>query len=290
MLAFWQFSIQKIFRVPILGIAENLPTGSMVVYASTGHFLRPIGTFGHANILGAFLVIGTLVGFGLLLMTSKKVIPRLLLLISTAVLSMGIVITFSRSAWLAFSIALFIIFLVSFTAWLKPFRRSILFFLLIIVISSLSVAAIIPDIIGARFSNDLLPAAQVRQSYSSEANQLLSSHPIRGIGIGQYALGVHNLIDSSRSGGQYQPVHNIPKLIWVELGLGGIAIFTFMFIFIGHCLIRDLRVNARNKFRPADYRPLWFFTFGLGVIILFFLSLFDHYLWTDNSSFYLFSC
>ena len=97
-----------------------------------------------------------------------------------------------------------------------------------------------------------------------EGWRIIKTHPVLGVGIGNYGLAVHNEIDSSRQAWFYQPVHNVPMLICAELGIIGILLITYYLLLI-------------------TFHVVWKEAFIHNVIFLapiLVISLFDHYLWS----------
>lgn len=102
-----------------------------------------------------------------------------------------------------------------------------------------------------------------RASSINQGRQIISQNPILGVGLGNYGLGVYKYLDANQPAWYYQPVHNVPSLIWAELGAIGV-------LFIAYSL---LLIALRLKTYDLRLTTLYFMPF-------FVLSMLDHYLWS----------
>src|SRR3990167_10719237 len=102
-LAIGQFFMQEVPSSTLLGVAEHFPQdlGASVVDAPNARFLRAYGGLPHPNILGGWLYVGMLAVLALFVRVHKKY--GLIILSATTVLMSGaLIVSFSKSALLAF--------------------------------------------------------------------------------------------------------------------------------------------------------------------------------------------
>ncbi len=268
LLAIGQFASQKVAANKWLGMAEQLPEnpGVQVISGSFGRVLKAYGAFPHPNILALFLVVAMLATIYLYLTWRPKKWPCLLL-INYLLLNCGLILTFSRQGWLLLSFSLLL--------WLilvRPRQESVKFIaisLLLVIVFSL----IYQPLLLARFSlNERIETISLTDRYEQyqQAGQLLKLSWLEGLGLGNYTLAVHDVIDKNLASYEYQPVHNIYLLILIELGTGGLIAFLLL---IGQAIYLWLsRLN-----RHLEITEIWLGISWLGLLLI---AFFDHYWWT----------
>ena len=168
------------------------------------------------------------------------------------VFTFGLLLTFSRSAWLAVIVA-FLYFIFNDLSN-KNVRK---FFFFIIILSSLLVYIFYP-LIKSRSTSSLIENRSIseRQIFTKEALVLWKNNPLLGVGIGNYIVALEKQY-LYKFEYQYQPVHNIFLLILTELGIFGFLLFLLL---------------LRRVYKESHYKPL--------LILFIIVGLFDHYLWT----------
>jgi O-antigen ligase len=235
--------------------------GASVVQLADGlRWLRVYGTVPHPNLLGG-LVFCFLVGLAALYLNQPRGKIWLMALFSSGV--MLLVLTFSRSAWLA--LALFGLILMIFSRY---FERKKLLALLVLTIFSLTLVILpLRDLILTR---TISPAVKT-EAFSTVARNWLAGQgweffqerPFSGVGMGAFILTL-----SQRAGIGYliEPVHNIPLLAASELGVGG------FFLLCGLATVILIK-SIRSRWVTG----LIFFAALAGLCLI---GLFDHYLWT----------
>ena len=268
-----QFSFQKTISSKWLGMTlhESFVSGTSVVETATNRFMRAYGSFSHPNILAGFLVIGFIILLGIYLEKKGnfyKLVPGLI-----AILIAGLFVSFSRAGWLALLLAL-IFFLVVSLRKSKKWRIEIAKVVGIIVVVFLMFLLIYPETVSTRIvSSSRLEQKSFndRATYFQQATELLEENWLHGVGINSYTLAVKDAIDSGLSGKEYQPVHNVYMLVFVELGLFGLIIFLALIIQV----IRSswLAVN-QHIIHPRVV------TYSCIFAVMLVLFLFDHYFWT----------
>jgi len=291
--AIQQFATQKVFASKWLGMAMQNPEllGTPVIATDGARWLRAFGSLPHPNILGSLLVFTTLSGIFLLLKethlssrlkrrdldpsTSARDdirFPQKLLYFLTTLNFLGIILTFSRSALVAFFIAL--IFL-SFHVFKKqnlqkPIAQTFKKLLIIVILFYLVFTVVYPQLILTRAAG--AQRLEVKSNIERVEEYkifpaLLKNHWLIGAGLGNYTLALHEHNPNLQIW-DYQPIHNSFLLEILEFGLVGIVL-TALFIWF---LFKSIpRLCKKLKFH-AFSAPL--------ITALFTLALFDHYLST----------
>lgn len=161
--------------------------------------LRSYGTFSHPNVLGGFLAA--------VLPLAIREFSKGKKLFYTVVLTLGIValvLTFSRSAWIAALLGIGIVY-----------RKQLFFFVLPLLL-----------FIGLTFGfHD--ESVVVRQQLNASAITMFLRSPITGIGLGNFLTELPKTL-TSRQIYFLQPVHNIYLLLLSETGIIGFAILIWV--------------------------------------------------------------
>ena len=99
--AIFQFFSQSISANKWLGLAEHRPAelGSFVIEFGDERWLRAYGSFGSPNILGGFLAVAFV--FGLIMYLHSRPAEKIILTLGQSVILIGLILSFSRGAWLA---------------------------------------------------------------------------------------------------------------------------------------------------------------------------------------------
>ncbi|MFH1326461.1 MAG: O-antigen ligase family protein [Candidatus Falkowbacteria bacterium] len=247
-LAIQQLMMQKVYGSKWLGIASQSPEilGVSVMETELRRWLRAYGSLSHPNILGGFLVVVLLINIILYFDLHKKFMEAtnvdvnkykigILVSISFFIINfVGLLLTFSRSAWLGFAVGT-IIFLISgfFTYKRKEaFINAFKLVFVVIIISSIFFwlfrePATNRFVISNRLENK---SVQERINYNQDALQIIKNNSLFGTGIKNYGLAVHRDINAERTVYEYQPVHNTFLLVWVETGIFGLLFFVGLLV------------------------------------------------------------
>jgi O-antigen ligase len=262
----WQFISQSTTFTMALGLdwpGNLVPamSGASVVQLAEGtRILRAYGTFPHPNLLGGWIMTSLAALLTLILIPSKGRAPALTLFAAGLVL---LVLTFSRSAWLGFATLSAVILF----HW-KQFERKALFDVLAVgLICLIALAFPLQNLFATRLTNSQVKTEQVsnftRLWLIQRTWELIQQKPLLGVGIGSYTLALSRHVADFYD---IEPVHNIPLLVWSELGLGGLVALAGLSISVGVGAIKA--------------RSLLAIVFLAALVGLFVISLFDHYLWT----------
>ena len=231
---------ERTFTALTPGIANASINGQLI--------LRPYGTFSHPNVLAGYLLIGML-----LVIYYLSNLRHVSYLVTTVILvgSLGIFISLSRTAITAWLLCLTILFVLYFKNKTKQILFGILAFLTALLLSFL----FFPDIVYRFFFSLSDESVVERIALSKAALQMVFSHPVFGVGLGNFISSLPSLDISI-----LQPVHNMYLLVAAELGIPGFLIFaSFLFFLL-------------KKIRSL---PLL-----LALSSLLFIGLFDHYFFT----------
>lgn len=285
LIALVQFRDQGSIGLKILGESVLGPMTEGVARASTefGNFLRVYGTMPHANILAGFLVFGFVAIVYLLIKSGKERASRNRRLASIAalfVLFAALLLTFSRSGItvFAFAVGATVIYGIS----EKFLRRRTAFLAGILALFVLFAAFGFGKLATARDSVTLTePSVTYRVDYGVIAFNLVRSHPLFGVGVGNQILaglqaGLYQN-QGLKESWQWQPAHNLYLLVASETGLVGLVLFIGFLWSVFWPAVR--RFWEERKGEPGLEL---FFPLILGVSWLAF-GMVDHFFWDLES-------
>ncbi len=274
------------FASTVLGIAEHAAaTGTAsVVESATGRLLRAYGTFPHPNMFGGALAVGSLLA--LLMYRDAAGRQRQILAVLFSICLLGLFVSFSRGAWIAFAVG-FICLCLSLrrkasglTAAIfertlpkiatssqtdssqrqkkRARRKAILPLLLALTPTLLAVITLYSFVLTRTSAQGRLETRSTTERVGSLVDGLVVflGHPLTGVGVGQINPDVY-----ASSAIATEPAHLVPLQIAVELGVIGLALFVYGWMSV-------LFFVRRNNAALALF-------FTLSVLVLF-----DHYLWT----------
>ncbi len=235
-----QFVTQHVVANKWLGVASQLPetSGVAVVVTTTGRWLRSYALMPHPNVAAGIMVLGLV---ALALLNKNKV-----WLVIAAIITFGLFLTFSRSAVLVWCVLVIILVVMK--------KISVAVTLTSLATLVVSVLVFWPLVSSRTVSDEYIEQLSIteRQDQLQQFTSLLPHYWPQGLGLGQYTLEAD------------QPIHNVPLMIIIELGIFG-AIVWYCFSFRPIWLLKKQALS-----QPATYLML--------TVLL--LSLFDHYFWT----------
>lgn len=254
---------------PTVGLGpEN--SGISVVFGGTVHWQRAYGLSPHPNILGGHLAIGLLLTLSLGVSYRRR--KRFLWIAAWLILWSVLLLTFSRSAWLAligggvvawlllrrsggldrsrakimlFPIGVGLLIVLSFAVWFQPFLANRI------------------DVIANPFE---IQSVVERLRSAGIALQIFGAHPIGGAGLAQFVVVARDML-----GATIDWVHNVPLLVAADLGVGGLLMCGLMLLAV--------MAIGRQRWRTRSISP-WQALIGGGLIALLIVMQFDHYVWT----------
>ena len=241
-----------------------------VVFAGPVRFLRAYGLSGHPNVLGGHAAIGLILAFGLLVTWPR--VWRALIVVAWTIIWVLLLMTFSRSAWLAV-VAGGTAGAILLWRGLHGHRRTLAglcTLAAIAAVGAIGFAAIFWPFLVGRVDAASQPyetfSVSERQGMIDVASQLIVTHPLNGVGAANFSSASRVLL-----GYPLDWVHNVPLLVTSELGLIGLAAF------LG--LIGSMVAVGCTRWRARSI-TLWQALLGGSLVALLVVMLFDHYLWT----------
>ena len=247
-------------------------TWASVVFAGPVRLLRAYGLSGHPNVLGGHLAVGLILSYGLLVAWPR--VWRALIAVAWALVWVLLLVTFSRSAWLALIAGALVAAAMLWRARLVgrwATRSALTLGGLAVVAGIIFVAAFQPFLI-----NRAQPAAQPFEAFSVEQReemidvvvQLIAARPLTGVGAANFSTASQTV---TWQGYALDWAHNVPLLVASELGLPGLAACL--------ALLGSIVAAGARRWRSRSI-TLWQALIGGGLAALLTIMLFDHYLWT----------
>lgn len=280
-----------------------------VINGTSGEFwhrwLRAYGSFPHPNILGAFLLIVVLISLAVYLQRNYGWIKLVSSLVASFIFT-GLLLTFSRSAWLVFLVSFVIMNLFVFLYFPKTEVEkekksdnvfAMMKFIAFVGMIVVAFVAVYPDHFYTRTHVETrLEEISYKDrlwQYKNAIN-IIPENMFFGGGMYNYSLYLPNhMVDYSleQPGGKmevnysemikqgddgrqvldYQPVHNLYLLIWAELGVFAWLAFIGLLAWLLGLLL------YRYKYLMKDSILLGY-SLAFGALLM--TALFDHYWWT----------
>lgn len=199
---------------------------------------RASGTFTHPNILGGFLSCSLLATFYLYMKESTGF--KRWLFASVLLQMLGLCVSFSRSAILAFILGFGIWFCLQLKLRKKKAvttlykMRSLLFVILGAIILCLII--FLPPILARggilNYNQNVLNADSERVIYQKISGKMISDHPLFGVGFNNFQFFSEQYKDKSVLNLLHSKVHNIYLLIASETGLISLCCFSLFLMTI----------------------------------------------------------
>ncbi len=202
------------------------------------------GTLGHPNALGGYLASILPVAFAVSLAKVEKWL-RMLAIAATLLGMLALVLTFSRSAWLAVAVAFVAVFW-----WIasdRQRRRRLGPLLLVGAVLGVGMLGVVP-MIKARLEANDKGSTESRWPQFQMALSMVKAHPWLGVGINNYSavMPFYEVYTALEKGGRvfifYARVHNILLLTMAEMGIMSIVLLAW---FVGQAIWRGWRAAAR---------------------------------------------
>lgn len=249
--------------------------GVSIVSTTSGRFLRLYGLSDHPNVLAGVLA------FGLILIAAgySRIHPlwRPAMLAAFFIGLLGLLLTFSRSAWLGFSLSLAVGFSLAIFSRRKKLAAQI---------ASLSIAGIF---LLAPFIWRYSPLILVRMNHAGAfrtipeekisldergvliqaAGQVFRNHPLIGVGLGTLPLAIQDAFPQFPY--DYQPAHNVLITAGAETGLTG-ALFSLLALITPWIALWHFRRRLLISPQLIGFSAL------LAAIAV--IGLLDYYLWS----------
>ncbi|MBU0648443.1 hypothetical protein KJ855_04665 [Patescibacteria group bacterium] len=247
-----------------LGVAKIVVEGEKVV--------RAYGGLPHANVYSFFLFAGLVVLLASVIYSNQLRIIRYSWVwgVLLGLVSVGCLVGYSRSVWVA-GIIIVVGFLVEYFFYKKNYELQITnyeFWVPLVMILGVGVWWNW-DSVFARTSLDLAGdvSFNVRVWLDQAADWMIDLVYYGGVGLGNFVPTLPYFGGEDISWWMYQPVHNVYKLVFAELGVGGFIFLVLMMVGLV-CTVVFSRVENYPK-------VFW----SSVVIALIWLQFFDHYMW-----------
>jgi hypothetical protein len=199
------------------------------------------GIFGNSNDMAFYMVTIMPIAVGLIFAT-RGVVAKVAFAGSVALMLGGIVVTYSRGAFLGGLVAL------GFLAWRLGHRNRLTIFILG-PLALLLFLALAPGNYSVRILSIFVPSLDPVGSASSRQGELLRSlyvalrHPVFGIGMGNYST------EMSHNG---LVTHNAYTQVAAEMGMAALAIYTMFVVTplkrLGHIAREALNIGANSTY------------------------------------------
>jgi len=252
-----------------LGLAarDAARAGDAVIQGSVDiRRLRAYGSFPHPNIFGGYLAVGLISVFAFWQTVHYRK-QRIVLGVIAGLMAIGLVLTFSRSAWLGLALAVLT------GAVILRVKKIALAKKIALTVTGVFIAAIFIASFNQIFTRPGSSAEFEQRSFQERSAQIqdypsvLANHWLFGFGAHAYPF-VYETVFPDRSVWDYQPVHNILLLLLAEVGVIGLGLMIFF----------AASIDRMNFARFPDKRAVAAFMMGNTLLFVLF---FDHYLWTN---------
>lgn len=241
--------------------------GTSVIETFSSRYLRAYGSFEHPNIFGGYLAVGLFVVF-LLPKWYRERKHHIISIFLGALFSVTLVLTYSRSAWLAFLLSFLITSWILFVYHRVELRRSLPLAFTVFLFIGLTIT-VFWNPVTTRFDSTARLETQSIQERIDGVDQwkgTVAGRYGQGVGLGNYSVALEETFPG-REVYTYQPVHNVYLLIFGEVGLLG-AFFLLLWV------ISMDRYNYAHMLRVGAVGAL-----AMGNVLLV-VGFFDHYLWS----------
>ena len=173
--------------------------------------------------------------------------------------SIGLIITFSKSAWTAMIIVLIFIFVRNVPRGTKIdvsfISKKLILLVLIVIMALISLKYNIKE--------NLSKSIDDRIGFINVSRGTISNNLWFGVGVGQSVVNMAG--DNDLKNWQFQPVHNVFLLIFQEFGLIGSFILTCLIVLMFHV------EHSRRQETVMYFKAL--------MLAFIFIMFFDHYFW-----------
>lgn len=249
-------------------ISPNIDGVAKIIVNGT-KYIRAYGTFPHPNLLSAFLLTTIIFNLWLILKPNNQK-WQLLLYLSLFLNIFGLALTFSRASFLALFGALFITFISIF--WKKLWNRRVALILGFLTFSLVSAFLVLKPFLLTRATVED-QASLERIFYAKIGWQIVKTHPLFGVGLGESVLHMQQYSPIPLQPWQIQPVHNYFLLAATETGIVGVLLLIIIFMLHVKQLLQSLKYG---KTGDMELKIILLGTF-VGYLVL---MQFDHYFYT----------
>jgi putative inorganic carbon (HCO3(-)) transporter len=218
------------FELSALGI-QSQAGGSDIASATA----RIGGTLGPSNVAATYLATSLAITFAAYL-TDGRLVNKKLALIAFFPGIAALVMTQSRSGWVAFAAALLI--LIALTMKRRIGVKAILLLFIVVVVLGAGFFTQIMD----RFITDDHQSAESRAWYNQLALNVITDHMFTGIGVNnmRFVMDDSDYVPLELMGRSRTLIHNKYLSTWMEIGLFGFLAFIWLLLAAGRCAFQAL--------------------------------------------------
>ncbi len=275
LLGIWQFLNQSTLASTLFGLAshDSATLGSSVVEAIAPdgvieRWLRAYGSLDHPNMFGGLMAVGLIIASWLWLsrQDKKNSLEYIAIIVSTVVLSTGLIFSFSRASWLAAAVGLTWLLIYQIIYKKIQLKEAAAWLGTLIIVGAL-ISSQYYYLFTPRFSGDTRLeqiSEHERIDAASQSFTLISNHPLLGSGLGTYTLDAAEHTKAKQPSWFFQPVHNIFLLLISEIGIIG---FMLLLVMLSLCLWNLYK-------RIASGEAVLLFVLMVPLLII---GLFDHW-------------
>lgn len=273
--ALLQFARQDDLGLRRLGELDLMTAagGDSILFAAGQYWLRGYGLTPHPNILGGVLALFTLALIIPYLQAQPRAKPFWLAVILCGLA--GLFITFSRAAWLGGAVGgLFLLAgLLGKGEWRAAYGRSLLILLcgagLLLGALGWQQRHLLASRAAPAGSSLESRAVNERAALAAAGGELFRLAPLTGIGAGNTAVALIPAVAGAPRVGP-QPVHNVPLLLAIELGLPGATLWLWLMLF---------PIGLGWRRRRENRLTLWAWGITAALLAFAVIDLFDYYAW-----------
>jgi O-antigen ligase len=228
------------------GISLNLAgvtSQSLRDASASVNTVRVGGTLGGANGAAIWLTPSLAVALGAYLWYSAMRLPGRRLMLLAFLLGVGaLVLTFSRSGWASFTLAMLVLGSLVLIRRGASRKR-----LMVVAVFGLVILAIFSSLLIRRFTEDDRGSAVSRKAHAEMAYDMIADQPVTGVGISNFDLRKFEYVPLELMGVHRKyvyVVHNHYLLVWAETGFLGLFVFIWVLLAAaGQCI---LWLNSRS--------------------------------------------
>lgn len=227
----FQFQLQHGLNLRFLGeyIPGLLDSGTATLTTPDGKVLRAYGTMPHPNVFGGYLAI--ILSIWLYVSRETRDLKQWIIVsCGTFILWWGLLVSFSRSAWLASGL-IFAVY-ISYLIYKKAYKHG-LSLLLITIVSCGTLVGFYKDLVFPRSQDISIQSQAVKFRVDFNTQGLNTFKHNKMLGVGPYLYVSQLESDVSQEPWLYQPPHNILIMYLAEYGIIGLIIFLASLFMIG---------------------------------------------------------
>lgn len=229
----------------------NLTTPGIALATLGGvDYMRAYSTFSHPNSMAGFLGVGLL-----FVLLSGKLKKNLFNIIGAVIVFVSLVLSFSLSCCLGMFIA-FIYLLLSKNK--KYFNKIINLSLIMFILASILLPILSPWIL--KNSTNLGQEIVQRLNLAYISGQMINQKFLIGQGLGTFIVNIPEQLGMISFSWLLQPVHNIYLLVFSEVGMVGLLLFSYLIYKTSKGLLLNKKIYLL-----------------IPLVIILFTGLFDHY-------------